>query len=41
MQTTLQLIKTYSKGWRMNFLEKFYIQQYQFQDTLIDEQKYR
>jgi hypothetical protein len=29
--------KTYSNGWRMNFLEKFYIQQYKLQGPLMNE----
>ena len=38
MQINVQLIKKNSKGWRMFFLEKFYIQLYQLEGPLMDEQ---
>lgn len=37
IQTTMQLIKTVTKGWHMNCPKNLYIQQYQLQGSFIDE----
>lgn len=38
IQSTMKVLKTCKKGWKMNILENFYIQKHQQEGTLIQEQ---
>jgi hypothetical protein len=38
LQSTMELLKTCKKGWHMNILENFYIQQHYQKVTLMNEQ---